>query len=127
MAALPWRRAKIKSQLQSCRFVYGTVQKTFWELPAVFRVPARHLMLILLMTLDSMRSLGEPVARPLTVADAIETTRFMRSARGQESRGDGVFVSPDGKRYVIMLIRDDLKRRCNWGPRDGSSATRSCA
>lgn len=54
----------------------------------MFRGPARHLMLILLMTLGSMRSFGEPAAGPLTVADAIETTPFMQSARGQDPRGD---------------------------------------
>jgi len=80
----------------------------------VFRGPARYLLLILLLTLGSMRSFGGPAVKPLTVADAIETTRFMQSARGQDPRGDGVFVSPDRQRYVIMLIRGDLKRRCNW-------------
>ena len=68
-------------------------------------------MLILLMTLGSMRSFGEPAARPLTVADAIETTRCMQSARGEDPRGAGVFVSPDGKRYVIVLIRGDPMHR----------------
>lgn len=49
-------------------------------------------------------------ARPLTVADSIETTRAMVAAPG----GSPVFVSPDGKRYVVMLIRGDIKKNGVW-------------
>ena len=61
--------------------------------------------------------------RPLTVADAIQTTRvmgspsiWMRSAGGEfrSTPGDDVFVSPDGKRYAAILIRGDIPRNGNW-------------
>jgi dienelactone hydrolase len=54
---------------------------------------------------------GEQTAkRPLTVADAIGTTRFMQSVRTPDAdpRADGVFTSPNGQRYAVMLIRGDL-------------------
>jgi len=61
--------------------------------------------------------------RPLTVADAIETTRLMVSNESSVALGnsrwgtasqDGIYVSPDGTRYVAMLIRGDLARDGNW-------------
>jgi dienelactone hydrolase len=70
-------------------------------------------MASLTLLMASTASHGELTAKqPLTVADAIETTRFMQSARGAEAdpRSDGVFVSPDRHRYAVMLIRGDLKR-----------------
>lgn len=61
------------------------------------------------------RSLAEPAAKPpLTVSDAIQTTRFMSDRRGPDPRTDGVMLSPDGKRYVVMLVRGDLSRGGNW-------------
>lgn len=58
---------------------------------------------------------AEPAAKPpLTVADAIGTARFMVTPRAADPRGSGVVLSPDGKRYVVMLIRGDVKRNGNW-------------
>src|SRR5687767_1753479 len=58
---------------------------------------------------------AEPVAKPsLTVADAIQTTRFMTTPRALDPRSSGVVLSPDGKRYVVMLIRGDVQRGGNW-------------
>jgi hypothetical protein len=61
--------------------------------------------------------------RPLTVADAIQTTRLMsppptwiESKEGTLTpvgRGD-VSVSPNGKRYAAILVRGDLTRNGNW-------------
>ena len=57
---------------------------------------------------------AEPAAKPpLTVTDAIETTRFMTTPRALDPRSSGVVISPDGKRYVVMLIRGDVKRNGN--------------
>ncbi len=71
-----------------------------------------HLALALIAG-ASLGYVREAAAKPLTVADAIETTGFMRSSNGLRSHGAGVFVSPDGQRYVVMLIRGDLKCNCN--------------
>jgi hypothetical protein len=67
----------------------------------------------LLLVLVCAVSRGEQTPkRLLTVADAIQTTRFMQSASSAaaDPRDDGVFVSPDGKSYAVMLIRGDLQR-----------------
>ena len=50
------------------------------------------------------------VARPpFTVADAIETSRFQEDRKGQS-----VFPSPDGLRYVSFVIRGDIKNDGIW-------------
>lgn len=53
-------------------------------------------------------SLSTPCAgmsQPLTVARALESTRAMTDWQSQP-----VFISPDGRRYVLMLIRGDIAR-----------------
>jgi len=67
---------------------------------------------------------GSPVwaeKRPLTVADAIETTRFVAEPqfgrhgnRGHKEPQRGVFVSPDGKYYAVLLVRGDVERNGLW-------------
>lgn len=47
--------------------------------------------------------------RALTVRDAIETTRAMA-----DRNGNAVFVSPNEKRYAIMLITGDVDRDGVW-------------
>ncbi len=65
----------------------------------------------------------EPASkRALSVADAIQTARVMSApptAGGStailaKSIGQDVFISPDGKRYVVLLVRSDLQRNGNW-------------
>lgn len=55
--------------------------------------------------------------RPLTVADAIETTRIMPDPSaflaGPGARS-GVLTSPSGTRYVVFLVRGDLDNNGNW-------------
>ena len=63
--------------------------------------------LILLMGGNAPRA--DAIANGLTVAEGIETTRFMTD-RG----GEGVFVSPDGQRYAIMLVTGDVARDGVW-------------
>jgi hypothetical protein len=45
------------------------------------------------------------VAAGLSIARGLETTRF-----ATDRRGESVFVSPDGHRYAVMLIRGDIAR-----------------
>lgn len=59
--------------------------------------------------------------RHLTVADAIDTARFMEDSetwvdprRKAGMPGRYVHVSPDGNRYVLMLVRGDLAAGGNW-------------
>lgn len=61
--------------------------------------------------------------RPLTVADAIETTRVLGTPSTWTMSADGEFrnvpgppavVSPDGKRYAVVTVRGDLSRNGNW-------------
>jgi hypothetical protein len=59
-------------------------------------------MLIPCATVAPTHASGE--AQPLTVADAIETARF-----ASNQRAESVFISPDGSRYVTMIIRGDIK------------------
>ena len=73
----------------------------------------RAAMLVMLIASGGLGYVAESAAKPLTVADAIETTGFMRSTNAFRSHGSGVFVSPDGRRYVVMLTRGDLKCNCN--------------
>lgn len=64
------------------------------------------------------------IAEALTVANAIQTSRFVASASETITRApDGqvrlfgsseVFVSPDSKMWAVMLIRGDLERNGNW-------------
>lgn len=44
-------------------------------------------------------------AQPFSVAEGIESTRFVVDAHGR-----AVITSPDGRRYVVMLVRGDLQR-----------------
>lgn len=54
-----------------------------------------------------------PAKRPMTVADAIELRRpVLRAAR--PSFPNPVIVSPNGKRYVTTLVRDDIERGGSW-------------
>jgi hypothetical protein len=60
----------------------------------------------------------------LTVQDEIETTRAMTdmgtlnraalTGSVEFSRRRSVFTSPDGKRYVVMLVTGDIKANGNW-------------
>lgn len=60
--------------------------------------------------------------RSLTVADAIETTRIIGDIAGWRRQPNGTLepdlraavVSPNGKRYVSMLVRGDIARDGNW-------------
>jgi hypothetical protein len=45
----------------------------------------------------------------LTITDAIETVRAMKDTEGRS-----VFVSPDGLRYVTLLIKGDISRDGIW-------------
>ncbi len=62
------------------------------------------------------------IKRPLTVADAVGTTRAFSTYINPSMSSDGVFkvqrrhvfVSPDGTRYAAVLVRGDLKRGGNW-------------
>jgi dienelactone hydrolase len=54
---------------------------------------------------------GASSLRPLTPADAIATTRFM--SPGRDSK-DLVSISPDGRRYVIRLVRGDPQKHGLW-------------
>jgi hypothetical protein len=51
----------------------------------------------------------ETPKRRLTVNDVIETTQVLN-----DSGSDPALVSPDRKRYVILLQRGDLKRNGSW-------------
>lgn len=53
---------------------------------------------------------GSATQKPLTVANAIETTRVMRDENSRSIFARSVFPSPDGKRFVVMLIRGDIAR-----------------
>jgi hypothetical protein len=55
------------------------------------------------------RSAREDARKPLTVADAIETARFH-----EDHKAEAVFRSPDGARYVSMVIRGDVKNDGIW-------------
>jgi dipeptidyl aminopeptidase/acylaminoacyl peptidase len=52
---------------------------------------------------------SEATRRPLTVADAIEATRALHTYGS-----DPVLISPDGKKYLIILQRGDLARNGSW-------------
>lgn len=59
-------------------------------------------------------------AQPLTVADALSTTRALRASTVQPIREGGgvtqseIFVSPNEKNYAAVLIRTDVRRNGNW-------------
>jgi dipeptidyl aminopeptidase/acylaminoacyl peptidase len=57
---------------------------------------------------------GAEGKRPMTVAAAIETTRIVPPKHQASSKGTDVLVSPDGSRWVAMLVRGDLGRNGNW-------------
>lgn len=48
--------------------------------------------------------------RPLTVADGIETTRIKPDFTNHQV----AHISPDGKHYVVALVKGDLKRNGLW-------------
>lgn len=58
----------------------------------------------------------------ITTVDALEMGRFMPGKIGAERSNDGslrvtqehVLRSPDGKRYVVILVRGDVQRDGNW-------------
>jgi hypothetical protein len=54
-------------------------------------------------------SMDVEVRPPLSVADAIETARFQQNRKGQ-----ALFPSPDGGRYVFFVIRGDVKNDGVW-------------
>jgi hypothetical protein len=79
------------------------------------RKPSRVLVVVLTMLVAS-QSWGK---QPLTVADAIETARFRTGAIVSVTASNDVVeledesplvFSPDGKRFVTMLLRGDLAR-----------------
>ena len=55
------------------------------------------------------KAMGAEARPPLTVAEAIETARFQEDRKGQE-----IFPSPDGRRYVFFIIRGDVKNDGVW-------------
>lgn len=60
---------------------------------------------------------GQASLRPLTSTDAFATTRFMpveRRFMPAESSENLVSVSPDGRRYVIRLVRGDPQKHGLW-------------
>lgn len=80
---------------------------------------------VLLLSVATFHGVEAEDRSPLTVADAIQSTRIVKSGHGQtwtRDRGGHwrqdttpfVSVSPDGKRYVAMLVRGDLARNGNW-------------
>jgi hypothetical protein len=54
---------------------------------------------------------AQPSLRPLTAEDAFATTRFMPSGRVQDEL---ISFSPDGRRYVIRLVRGDPRKHGLW-------------
>jgi len=50
-----------------------------------------------------------PEKLPLKVADVIESAQILK-----DGRDDPVLLSPDGKRYLIILVRGDLRRNGSW-------------
>lgn len=61
--------------------------------------------------------------RPLSVSDALETTRFASTLQtyGYDEAGDELyagqapqFISPNGKRYAALLVRGDMGRNGLW-------------
>lgn len=55
----------------------------------------------------SLRVMAEPV--PLTIEAGIETTRAMTDRNGR-----AVFVSPDERRYAVLLVRGDASKNGVW-------------
>jgi hypothetical protein len=55
--------------------------------------------------------MAEPSPRPLTAEDAFATARFMPSGQRQ---GELISISPDGRRYVIRLVRGDPRKHGLW-------------
>jgi len=49
--------------------------------------------------------------RPLRVEDSIEARRLFY---GRNGAGDAVSISPDGRSYLLRLIRGDIARDRNW-------------
>lgn len=72
-------------------------------------VSAWHVIAIVSLFWSALALARASVMRPLTVVDAIETTRLMLD-RDRNS----VFVSPDGQRYVVMLITGDVAQDGVW-------------
>jgi dipeptidyl aminopeptidase/acylaminoacyl peptidase len=55
-----------------------------------------------------------PSHRAVTVADAIGMTRFLSPGGGEvASKGDAALFSPDGRRFLILMARGNLKRNTN--------------
>jgi hypothetical protein len=89
----------------------------------VFRSSAFALWMRLVSVTASMALMGSIAAtsdaapptaaplRPLTSADAIATARFMPT--GSNSR-EFVSISPDGRHYVVRLVRGDVERNGIW-------------
>ncbi len=62
------------------------------------------------MTVMGMDGMSHPQERePFTVRVALETTRFM-----VDRNGEAAVVSPDGQRYVVMLVTGDVARDGAW-------------
>lgn len=53
---------------------------------------------------------GSDGPQALTVADSIESRRLLQFG----SEDQAVRMSPDGKRYLVTLVRGDLKKNGNW-------------
>src|SRR6185437_16419765 len=75
--------------------------------------PAKSLSRLMMVSVACGACLSATAApaihQPLTVADAIETARFQENRQGKS-----VFVSPDGTRYVSMVVRGNIKSDGVW-------------
>lgn len=79
----------------------------------------------LLLSIVALHAEGAADSRPMTVSATIETTRIVhvgkgawsRDATGEWRHDDQGFlsISPNGQRYVMLLVRGDLARGGNWG------------
>src|SRR5258705_11856616 len=74
----------------------------------MFRWITRYVLASCLLLSPLCNGLAEP-KHAITVADSIEFTRVLR---GNDS--DSVLISPDGKHYLIVLQRGDIKLNGSW-------------
>src|SRR5688572_3033620 len=91
--------------------------------PAV-KVSTKHRSLLLawcgVFLIQQQSVCAQPAEkRRLTVSDTIETVRIMSTAVRYSADSTGwtprrIYVSPDARRYALMLVRGDVGRDGNW-------------